>query len=43
MSDKKITIQGKEFDYGEMTDEQLLSVYNQLLDRQKKINEKIGN
>lgn len=43
MSDKKFIIQGEEFDYGEMTDKQLLSVYNQLLDRQKKINEKIGN
>lgn len=41
MSDKKFTIQGKEIDYGEMSDEQLLSLYNQLLERHIKIKQKI--
>lgn len=41
MSDKKITVSGKTIDCGDMTNEQLLNLYNQLLQRQKLINQKM--
>lgn len=34
MSEKKIFISGKEIDYGNMSDERLLNLYEQLLKRQ---------
>lgn len=40
MSDKKIIILGKEIDYGEMNDERLLKLYNQLIERQETLAEK---
>ena len=40
MSDKKIFVSGKEIDYGEMSDERLLKLYNQLVERQEMLIEK---
>ena len=37
MSDKKIIIQGKEIDYGNMDNNTLLKLYNELLQRQSKL------
>ncbi len=34
MSDKKIVVNGKEFDYGDMSDEVILKLYDKLLERQ---------
>lgn len=41
MSEKNIVISGKKIDYGNMNDEQLLKLYNQLFKRQALINQKI--
>ena len=37
MSDKKIIIQGKEIDYGNMDNDSLLKLYDELLQRQSKL------
>ena len=37
MSDKKIIIQGKEIDYGNLDNNTLLKLYNELLQRQSKL------
>ena len=41
MSEKKILIYGKEIEYGNYSDEKLLSLYNQLLERQINLSKKI--
>lgn len=41
MSEKKILISGKEIEYGNYSDEKLLSLYNQLLERQINLSKKI--
>ena len=41
MSEKKILISGKEIEYGIYSDEKLLSLYNQLLERQINLSKKI--
>lgn len=43
MSEKKITVSGKEIDYGSMPDKKLLTLYKQLIDRQLMIEEKLKN
>lgn len=43
MSEKKILVLGKEIDYGEMSDKKLLSLYNQLVERQMMLEEKAQN
>lgn len=40
MSDKKIFVSGKEIDYGNMSDEKFLKLYNQLIERQAILLEK---
>lgn len=46
MSDKKILIAGKEIDYGDLSDEKLLMLYEKLIERQmlllKKAEQYIG-
>lgn len=37
MSEKKIVIQGKEIDYGDMDNNSLLKLYDELLQRQSKL------
>ena len=37
MSEKKIVIQGKEFDYGDMDNNSLIRLYDELLQRQAKL------
>ena len=37
MSEKKIVIQGKEIDYGEMDNNSLIRLYDELLQRQAKL------
>lgn len=37
MSEKKIIIQGKEIDYGNMDNDSLLKLYDELLQRQSKL------
>ena len=41
MSEKKIVVSGKEVEYGNYSDEKLLSLYNQLLERQINLSKKI--
>lgn len=42
MSDKKITIQGKQIDYGNMTDEQILKLFTKIKENELKIFQKVS-
>lgn len=41
MSDKKIVIQGKEIYYGDMSDEELVSLFTSLKEKELKLYEKV--
>lgn len=42
MSEKKIVIQGKEIDCGEMSDEQLVKLYQEIQEHKVKMYEKLA-
>ena len=41
MSDKKVLIQGKVIDYGEMSDEKLLKLFAKMKEAELKLHEKV--
>lgn len=41
MSDKKIVMQGKEIDFGEMSDAQVLKLYTEIKERELKLYEQV--